>query len=748
MTRAMTDTEDRTPPWLTGDHVVERDPLKIVYIVAQDDDRLDEVSPFQGFGRSWPSTLWALRFLAIAPASIVERMWPLDGLISQRMGGQHVMSWLPLSISTLEQIGADEIGLTIVALSGETEIADRVDAWIGKQPRPVLHVRQGEVVEDEEARAYCDTTLREHVRDIVEHHGGVLTPARLQAARDAIERWNTREPVAIALEMRGHNITVANDMVLARAERVLAEGESFVGESEAEYDQVCIESAQAVLDVRDHVGYRDFHRIFLPRPGLVLTEPALYRQSYARVRLDPGESSKARAFALRMLQKQTGLWNVMTAADALALTEDSRAQAIVAARQAELTTHMHGVGLMAAQTCSAVLRLRPAVNHLFPTLSRYARNIRATSPAARFKTPRLFDEVQQELADAIGTARLDLIAGYSGSIKLVSDAPLELLPVGNLPLSLRFDVSRINATPGNLMMGELVYRGSVTLSPDQLCKILIINGFSDTDALRNLVTVSVERLRSEWQGRVEIEFVRVKTRDELVVALNASDATILIFDGHGHPGGDDGIGGIVIDRTPIDVWSLRGEARVPPIVVLSACDTQGMDAATHATVGNGFIAAGARTVLATMLPITGKEGAVFVARLIYRLAHFIPAFLGMRHRRVDWCEIIAGMLRMTLATEIVTGLLEDGQASRDIRSAANVDINTGDPAWYDNMLEKIGAEAGLEPQAVERRARAIMARGETIRYIQLGCPESITIDDGTIDDQFFPPDVREAILFG
>ena len=59
-----------------------------------------------------------------------------------------------------------------------------------------------------------------------------------------------------------------------------------------------------------------------------------------------------------------------------------------------------------------------------------------------------------------------------------------------------------------------------------------------------------------------------------------------------------------------------------------------------------------------------------------------------------------------------------------------------------------GGISGLEPQAVERRARAIMARGETIRYIQLGCPESITIDDGTIDDQFFPPDVREAILFG
>lgn len=557
-----------------------------------------------------------------------------------------------------------------------------------------------------------------------------------------------RIPSAIELAMRGHNITLANDMVLARAEHTLADGHSFVGASEAEYDQVCIESAAAVFDVRDHVGYRDFHRIFLPRPGLILTEPAFYRHSYSRNRLDPGEGSKAMTLALRMLQKQKGLWNVMSMEDVQALADDRKAQAIVTARQEELSTHMHGVGLMAAQTCSAVLRLRPGVNHVFPALSRYARNVRATSPAARFKTPRLFDEVQRELADAIGTARVEFIERYSGSIKLVCDAPLELLPVGNLPLALRFDVSRINATPGNLMMGELVYRGSVTLEPAELCKVLIINGFSDDDPLRNLVAGAVARLRPDWEGRVEVQLVRVKTRNQLIDALNASDATILIFDGHGRPGGDDGIGGIVIDKTPIDVWSLRGEARIPPIVVLSACDTQGMDAATHATVGNGFIAAGARTVLATMLPITGKEGAVFVARLIYRLAHFIPAFLGAKHRRVDWCEIIAGMLRMTLATETVNGMLEEGQVSRDIRSAANMDINTGNPAWYDIMLEKIAEVADLEPQTVARRARAIMSRGESIRYIQLGCPESIAIDDGAIDEQFFPPEIREDILFG
>jgi hypothetical protein len=65
------------------------DPLKINYVLIQGDDKLDQMSPFQGFGSSWPATLWALRFLAVAPASFVERRWPLDGLLAQRMGGMH-----------------------------------------------------------------------------------------------------------------------------------------------------------------------------------------------------------------------------------------------------------------------------------------------------------------------------------------------------------------------------------------------------------------------------------------------------------------------------------------------------------------------------------------------------------------------------------------------------------------------------------------------------------------------------------
>jgi hypothetical protein len=197
-----------------------------------------------------------------------------------------------------------------------------------------------------------------------------------------------------------------------------------------------------------------------------------------------------------------------------------------------------------------------------------------------------------------------------------------------------------------------------------------------------------------------------------------------------------------VGREDINVWELRGVARIPLIVVLSACDTHGIDSSTHVTVGNGLLAWGARTVLATMLPVGGLSSASFVARLIYRLADFLPAALGARKRVLSWTEVISGMLRMLLASELLDLLvgppaaLESprGQIQRD----ANVDINSYDPAWFDRLIERIAGHRAEDLKSVRSRVKGIIARSDAIRYVQLGNPESILIDDGSIRAQFVP----------
>src|SRR5262249_12946036 len=160
----------------------------------------------------------------------------------------------------------------------------------------------------------------------------------------------------------------------------------------------------------------------------------------------------------------------------------------------------------------------------------------------------------------------------------------------NLPLALRYLCSRINATPGNLLMALLSPGVHLTFTPQELQKILLLSSFRPDDPLRNALRSALEVTKSGWVGKVDLVSKEANTKQEFIDALNAFDGYILIFDGHGADNSNDPVSKLMIGGEAVDIWELRGHARVPPIVILSACDTHGIDATSHATVGNGFLA--------------------------------------------------------------------------------------------------------------------------------------------------------------
>ena len=436
-------------------------------------------------------------------------------------------------------------------------------------------------------------------------------------------------------------------------------------------------------------------------------------------------------------------WPVHSSMDsgyAADLLRSAEAKSLVALRQSELETFMLGVGLFAAQTTSCVVRLSPGVNHVFTNLTAYANNVRSPKLEARLKSRRLFDRIQENLVEAVGAERIAFIEKEGGPLKIVCDAPIEWLPIGNLPLGIRHDCSRLNATPGNLLMGLLTEPITLTFTPKQLQKILVVSSFRDDDPLRNVLVNSLEAIRNQWEGKTEIVYKTARSSAEFIEALNGFDGNILIFDGHGAGNADTPVGKIMIADEAIDVWSLRGSVRTPPIVILSACDTHGIDASSQATVGNAFLGIGARTVLATLLPVGGHASAAFVARLVYRIADFIPAVLSAKKRVLNWTEIISGLLRMLLASEILNALVgppaAEGTPRARLQAIANIEINSREfDDWYERLLGAIAEHRGEEFETVRSKARNVLARSEAIRYVQLGNPETILIDDGEIRKQ-------------
>jgi hypothetical protein len=713
------------------------DPLKIYYVVLLATDDVEEVTPFQLYSTSWRPQNWTLSALIDLPSDILERSHKLHDVIAHRMGGMRALSWTPANINAFEQLTTEEMGVFVVCFTGEEACANRVSAWIKIQPHPVLHISTLQAEDSCHASAFSIEVLQEYCRRAFAARPQAFSEEQWKAGEKALNNWTESDDIPTGLTGRGHNITSPNYMSLRRSGRSVSPGEPFISQKEEEYTKIILESAEAVLAVRAEIGVRPPHFMSLLRPSIVLAEPALVRTHYAPMKPQGLLKDRIVAKTLRWIQTQKGLQSTMDANFVAELLKSSDAQLLVSLRQAEVRTFTLGVGLYAAQTASCVVRLSPGVNHVFPSLAVYAQNIRSTKLEARIKTRRLFDRIQEGLKRAVGAERIAFIERHGGPLKIVSDAPIEWLPVGSLPLGIRYDCSRLNATPGNLLMGSLTEPITITFTPKQLQKILVISAFRNDDPLRAVLVDSLEAIRHQWENKAEVLYRTVKTTAEFIDVLNEFDGNIMIFDGHGAGNAEEPVGKLMIAAEGTDVWSLRGSVRIPPIVVLSACDTHGVDSSSQATVGNALLALGARTVLATLLPVGGQASAAFVARLVFRIADFIPAALSAKARVLNWTEVVGGMLRMLLASEILDALVgppEGPQSARHkLQTNVNVEINSREhDDWFERLLAAIAETTGHTREAVTTRARAALARCEAIRYAQLGNPETILIDDGEI----------------
>lgn len=402
---------------------------------------------------------------------------------------------------------------------------------------------------------------------------------------------------------------------------------------------------------------------------------------------------------------------------------------ILKERQLELAATNHSIGLLATNECIPAIRLPNAINLHQAKLKDLELTHKRTDPKSlrqlQLKFKALSDEIKSNISDQL----TNLIVEKFNSCKICSDAPIEWVYLGDLPLMISHEVSKIPMTPGNMLLQFSALGAPITLQAQGLRNILVIRSFSNHDKIKNFLEIAISCFPLE--NGTTVEFVDVNSIAEAITALNSFDGAIVIFDCHGDHGGLTQSGWLQIGKEKLNSWELFDKARVPPIVMLSACSTSAVGG-SHASVANGFLRSGALSVIGTMLPVDAAKSSAFISRIIYRLDAFLPAIHKLGYNLISWRTLISLFFRMSYATDVLRQFLDVESAITieqytEIHSDTNHRINLFDPSWYEAMLEKVSAASGLPAKDLLSKIKDENPFLETMLYCQLGRPELLNI---------------------
>ncbi|MCP1373828.1 CHAT domain-containing protein [Dyella lutea] len=400
---------------------------------------------------------------------------------------------------------------------------------------------------------------------------------------------------------------------------------------------------------------------------------------------------------------------------------------ILAGRQLELKLTTFGVANLACNTMQPAIRLPNIVNFHRSHLQVIEEHAKRSGVKARSQMQKAFKSLSDALSDEIDDRFKNEMGRQNLAITLVTDAPIEWLPVNGLPLMVRNEVSRICMTPGNLMLTQCVDSGTLILSANELEDVLVIRSFEADDQVRPMLERAMDVFKVR---RLRVKLIDAACASEVVAALNNFTGNLVVFDCHGGHDGDEGHGWLQIGPDKVDTWELAHIARIPPIVILSACSTYAL-AGSHASVGNGFIRSGATAVIGTFLPVDALLSAMMVARLLFRIDEFLPALHEFDADFITWRTLISTYLKMSYSTDLLMHFvgkhqIEVGDFER-IARLSTLDINHFHPYWYDRLVARISKATSISERGVRAEIDQECALVETMLYCHIGRPERILI---------------------
>lgn len=258
-------------------------------------------------------------------------------------------------------------------------------------------------------------------------------------------------------------------------------------------------------------------------------------------------------------------------------------------------------------------------------------------------TNAVLDELSPQVRDFLRTTPSD-------NVKFISDLPLEWLPVDGVPLMFQRTLSRVPLTPGNAPYAHLnACREDLWIGPEEAQRVLVCNCLSSGDRLNAYAKLFVEGLEGLGARHSYVAPTSVK---EYAAALLSHKPYILVHWGHGSYDRSRDRGYLHIGNEKTQIWDLA-DCSVPPIVLLAACNSAAI-AETHNTPANGWLALGARSVLATYFPVQADLTCILFGRIFGNLLEAVHG----KQLLETWAVVVSKTLLLNRYLDFFFGFVD------------------------------------------------------------------------------------------
>jgi hypothetical protein len=240
------------------------------------------------------------------------------------------------------------------------------------------------------------------------------------------------------------------------------------------------------------------------------------------------------------------------------------------------------------------------------------------------KIPKLFREVEATLLEALPKGFEEHLAADHTPVVFFSDLPMEWTLVGEFPLCLTRPVSRIpmGLATWDVLTAALEHPVIIDITkPEQ---VLVLDFIGKGDVIR--AYSDTFRDVSDRIGQ-RYTYSRPRTQLELAAVLRDVKPTVVILDTHGAYDASKDELSLEIAGHAVKLDDLLPDVRVPPVWVLSACDTS-VTGAIRGCFVRKLLSRGAVCVIASLSRIDAFTASMFVGRFFAHIYSPVKADLS------------------------------------------------------------------------------------------------------------------------